>query len=581
MARTKWPSLSPLLLPLAAILVWFVPAGCYRSIDVSRVVCQVGAPNSCPDGYECRLGHCCSPDDRTCGILDASGEVSQPISRDANGQLGEAGSSHGGATVDSSGWFAADASQGGADGAGTQGLDAAGGSGGSVDLSGTDATSPPTDVSLVGSDGLDSAFFDTDKDTRDAPTGADDAGKINGGGGAGGAAGSGGGTGSGEVDAPSGTGGGGAGGGATGGASAGSGGNGSGGIVEGTGGGSGGTGSGGIGTGGASTGSGGSGAGGTTNGTGGGTGGSGTGGSGTGGSGTGGSGTGGSGTGGSGTGGTPGTGGSPGTGGAAPGRVWTLLMAPVRAWNAVTYGAPGFVAVGDANNASDQQTVMTSTDGLTWTGRTTGLPGYNWNTVAYGDGLFVAVGTDTSGAGAIMTSPDGTRWTQRTPGTYLQAGGAKIAFGNGMFVIVGNWTCSGNIYYYICGATSPDGITWTDKVYGGNVAGGASPTDIAFGNGTFRILRASTNFNQETISTDGIVWSGVGHGDDHVFDRPPHEPHDCVRQRDVSDHYRSHGGQSRSTSGWRHLLDAHPDGRPRRHAARLWQQHIRHDHAGL
>jgi len=62
--------------------------------------------------------------------------------------------------------------------------------------------------------------------------------------------------------------------------------------------------------------------------------------------------------------------------------------------------------------------------------------------------LFVAVGDN----GTILTSSDGTTWTSRTSGTteYLRGG----AYGNSTLVVVG---LSGTIL------TSSDGITWTSR----------------------------------------------------------------------------------------------------------------------
>tara|TARA_B110000196_G_C21053750_1_gene618742 strand:+ start:762 stop:983 length:222 start_codon:yes stop_codon:yes gene_type:complete len=57
-------------------------------------------------------------------------------------------------------------------------------------------------------------------------------------------------------------------------------------------------------------------------------------------------------------------------------------------------------------------TILTSSDGTTWTSRTSGTSNYLWG-VTCGNGLFMAVG----GSGTILTSTDGTTWTIRNSGT--------------------------------------------------------------------------------------------------------------------------------------------------------------------
>jgi len=71
--------------------------------------------------------------------------------------------------------------------------------------------------------------------------------------------------------------------------------------------------------------------------------------------------------------------------------------------------------------------------------------------VTYGNGLFVTVGWN----GTILTSSDGITWTERTSGTPIDLYG--ITSRNGLFVTVGE---SGTIL------TSPDGITWTERTSG-------------------------------------------------------------------------------------------------------------------
>jgi len=56
--------------------------------------------------------------------------------------------------------------------------------------------------------------------------------------------------------------------------------------------------------------------------------------------------------------------------------------------------------------------ILTSSDGTTWTSRTSGITNHIWG-VTYGNSTFVTV----SYAGEILTSSDGISWTSRTSGT--------------------------------------------------------------------------------------------------------------------------------------------------------------------
>jgi len=64
-----------------------------------------------------------------------------------------------------------------------------------------------------------------------------------------------------------------------------------------------------------------------------------------------------------------------------------------------------FVSVGNSG------TILTSSDGITWTEKTSGTP-IDLYGVTSGNGLFVTVGE----SGTILTSPDGNSWTKRTSG---------------------------------------------------------------------------------------------------------------------------------------------------------------------
>ena len=65
-----------------------------------------------------------------------------------------------------------------------------------------------------------------------------------------------------------------------------------------------------------------------------------------------------------------------------------------------------FVTVGQSG------TILTSSDGISWTSRTSGTTNTLYG-ITYGNSTFVTVGV----SGTILTSSDGVTWTSRTSGT--------------------------------------------------------------------------------------------------------------------------------------------------------------------
>ena len=111
-----------------------------------------------------------------------------------------------------------------------------------------------------------------------------------------------------------------------------------------------------------------------------------------------------------------------------------------------------FVTVGDNG------IILTSSDGISWTKRTSGTT-KNLYGVTYGDGLFVTVGDNAT----ILTSSDGTTWTntstnKRTTLRYFSKADTNhlygVTYGDDLFVTVG-----GNATIF----TSSDGTTWTER----------------------------------------------------------------------------------------------------------------------
>jgi uncharacterized repeat protein (TIGR02543 family) len=156
-------------------------------------------------------------------------------------------------------------------------------------------------------------------------------------------------------------------------------------------------------------------------------------------------------------------------------------------------------------------TILTSTDGITWAERNSGVSCY-LEGVTYGNGLFVAVGDE----GNIVTSPDGISWSQRDTGTDYHLSG--IAYGNGVFVVVGYSMWSGTPFSgnaccrtYDFPATncsksiiltSHDGISWTENNSSTNLTN-CSLAGVTFGDGIF----VAVGNGPTLTSSDGITWT--------------------------------------------------------------------------
>jgi hypothetical protein len=215
-----------------------------------------------------------------------------------------------------------------------------------------------------------------------------------------------------------------------------------------------------------------------------------------------------------------------------PSGTWTLQSSGVLA---------NLNEVGIFNNAiyvvGDNQTLLTSTNGTSYTSLTAGVSGALIGIAASPTTLLI-----TGSAGAMASSTDGTTFTSRTNNNQVLNG---IAFGNNTFVSVGN-SANGSGYIATIGAdgtvtrrvsgttsnlrevkflnglfvggtnsaghlvTSTDGVTWTSRT----VAGTATDFNgLAFGGGLYVAVGTNGRF---TASQDGITWDTVS-ANDRVF----------------------------------------------------------------
>lgn len=169
------------------------------------------------------------------------------------------------------------------------------------------------------------------------------------------------------------------------------------------------------------------------------------------------------------------------------GTTWTLRTTPGSTWTDVAYSPTlnRFVAVGVGN------CVMTSSDAITWTAAT--LTGA-WNAICWSVDLsiFVAVGD----LGVIATSPDGITWTSRTSPNTVDYVAVKWIPALAIFVAGRDQDTAPHA------ATSPNGITWTNAI-----TATFGMMSIA-ANGT-NLVSVHTAYGGVETSVNGTTWAVV------------------------------------------------------------------------
>ncbi len=162
---------------------------------------------------------------------------------------------------------------------------------------------------------------------------------------------------------------------------------------------------------------------------------------------------------------------------------------------AVTYGADGFVMVGDSGQ------LALSADGMSWAVTTAGSVTYN--DAVYGNGVYIAVGDDSTAA----ISSDGLSWS-----TGLMSGDvatvSAVEYANGTFCAVGMVGSDSYAYY-----STSNAVNWG----GSTISTLSEPLfDMTYGNGYFVAVGRQGNIYRSPTCQGG--WNNVPSGTtDHLF----------------------------------------------------------------
>lgn len=205
-----------------------------------------------------------------------------------------------------------------------------------------------------------------------------------------------------------------------------------------------------------------------------------------------------------------------GTNGTTKSRIATVTVIPqstLVTWHSTPIAAPAYlptmVVQGNGILAgSDGLSWAASTTGETWTAATSSPPaGVTMNSLAFGNGVFVSVGN----FGRVYTSTDGINWTWRdisAPTLNLR----KVIFGGDQFVVIGGGRDGATTSETLL--TSPDGITWTSTALPAastfaSTAGASSVySNVAVGNHLLLCVFFTPNTTWTIVSPNwGQTWT--------------------------------------------------------------------------
>ena len=186
------------------------------------------------------------------------------------------------------------------------------------------------------------------------------------------------------------------------------------------------------------------------------------------------------------------------------GLTWTTRTSPAGGWMSVCFAPELTLFCAVAMSGTSGARAMTSSTGISWTTRSTPTttPNQDWRCVCWAPelGLFVASGTN-----SIMTSPDGINWTGRTSTTGLWQSIAW-SYKLGLLCAVASSGTGTSLVQ-----TSPNGVNWTSRT---------SPTtaqwlSVAWSQqlSLFCAVGAySTANNFIMISYNGVDWTQISIG---------------------------------------------------------------------
>lgn len=159
------------------------------------------------------------------------------------------------------------------------------------------------------------------------------------------------------------------------------------------------------------------------------------------------------------------------------------------------------VAVGFDDASPPDPVILTSPTGSTWTSRTAGVSDAVLHGATHGASKYVVVGVSSTDVPVILTSPDCVTWTSQTAAPAANYSIQDIAFGGSLFAAVGIETSGsdGSI------STSADGVTWATQT----VPAFATSTlnAIAYGSSKFVAVGDAVGDALVLTSADGVTWT--------------------------------------------------------------------------